>query len=111
VAFENGVNWQPKSPHLRGRHKTFSSALDVALKDLLVEKNPFYDSVVAEWPRLFPSCPAWPGRSETGKIVLYVRNPPALYAMRMKLPAVRAALLALEGAPKRLELRLEIHSA
>jgi hypothetical protein len=111
MPYENGVNWQPKSPRERGRHATFNAALEAAYKDLVTEKNPFFDSLAEEWRRIFPSLAARPGRYEDGKIVLYVKNPPTLFAMRMKLGMIRAKLAALPSAPKRIELKLEIHSS
>lgn len=109
MAFENGVDWRPREPHARGRHATFGSALSAALADLTTERSEFFDSVVDSWRRLFPTSPARPGRLEDGKIVLYVKNPPTLFAMRMKLAAVRRRLSELPGAPAKLELRLEVH--
>lgn len=111
MPYENGVNWRPKAPFERGRHATFNAALEAAFKDLTTEKNAFFDSLVDEWGRLFPTLPARPGRSEDGKIVLYVRNPPTLFALRMKLGMIRAKLAALPGAPKKIDLKLEIHTS
>ena len=111
MAFENGVNWKPKAPHLRGRHETFNSALEAAFRDLTTERNDFFDSIADEWKRLFPNMPERPGRYEDGKIVLYVKNPPTLYMMRMKLGVIRKALAALPGAPRVINLRLEVHSS
>ena len=111
MAFENGVSWRPLDPLSRGRHSTFASALDAAFKDLATERNPFFDSLADEWPRLFPGLPARPGRYEDGKIVLYVRNPPTLYLMRMKLGMIRSRLATLPGAPRAISLKLEVHSS
>ena len=111
MAFENGVNWKPKAPHLRGRHETFNSALEAAFRDLTTERNDFFDSIADEWKRLFPNMPARPGRYEDGKIVLYVKNPPTLYMMRMKLGVIRKALAALPGAPRVINLKLEVRSS
>jgi len=111
MPFENGVNWKPIAPEQRGRHEKFSSALEAAFKDLLVEKNPFFDSLADSWKGLFPNLPIWPGRYEGGKIWLYVRTAPTLFAMRSKLPMIKRTLATLPGAPKKLELRLEIHSS
>ena len=94
----------------RGRHKTVSSAFDAAFKDLVTEKNPFYDSLVDNWKRLFPDLPAKPGRYEDGKIFIYVKNAPLSFAVRPKLKAIAAQLAALPGAPKKIDLHLEIHS-
>lgn len=66
MPYENGVNWRPKAPFERGRHATFNAALEAAFKDLTTEKNAFFDSLVDEWGRLFPTLPARPGRSEDG---------------------------------------------
>ena len=95
---------------LRGRHRTVETAFDAALKDLLTEKDSFFDSLVDRWRVLFPKTPARPGRYEDGKIFVYVKNAPTLFLMRPKLRAIAATLAALPGAPKRVDLRLEIRA-
>lgn len=95
----------------RGRHKTTASALDAALKELLLEKNPFFDLVCDNWARMYPGLPAKPGRYEGGRIYLYVGNAPTLFAMRPKLRLIAADLAKMPGAPKKLDLRLEIHTS
>ena len=110
MAFENGVNWKPIAPDQRGRHDTLRSALDAALKDLTTERSEFFDSLVDNWGRLFPSLPAVPGRFEDGKIFVYVRNAPTSFAVRPRLRAIASRLARLPGAPKRIDLRLEIHA-
>lgn len=104
-------NWKPIAPEARGRHATLSSALDAALKDLLTERNPFFDSLADRWPKLFHDLPIRPGRYEGGKIFLYVANAPTSFLMRPKLPQIRRRLAELPGAPARLDVRLEIHSS
>jgi len=94
----------------RGRHKTTSSAIDAALRDLLTEKNVFFDSLCDNWKKIFPDLPAKPGRYEDGKIFIYVRNAPTSYSVRPKLRSIAAKLALLPGAPKKIELKLEIHS-
>lgn len=111
MAYENGVNWRPLEPSKRGRHSTFSSAIDAAFKELTTEHNEFFDSLADEWKRVFPTLPARPGRYEDGNIVLYVKNPPTLYMMRMKLGMIRNKLAELPGAPKSINLKLEIRSS
>lgn len=110
MPFENGVNWKPIDPESRGRHATFANALDVALENLVVERNEFYDSLVDEWEKLFPGLPAKPGRFEEGIVFLYVRSSPQLFMMRPKVRGIIKALQALPGAPKSLKVKLEIHS-
>ena len=95
---------------LRGRHRTVETAFDAALKDLLTERDSFFDSLVDRWRALFPTVPARPGRYEDGKIFVYVKNAPTLFLMRPKLKSIAAKLAALPGAPKRIDLRLEIHA-
>ena len=107
---ENGVCWNPLAPRKRGRHATFSAAVSAAFRELVTERNDFFDSLADLWPKLFPDCLARPGRYEDGKIFLYVRSAPALYSMRPRLPKIRQTLAALPGAPRRIELRLEIHA-
>ena len=68
----------------RGRHRSFGSAVDAAFKDLVTERG--------------------------GIIFLYVRSAPILFSLRPKLRAMARRLAALPGAPKRVDLRLEIHS-
>lgn len=95
----------------RGRHKTTASALDAALKELLLEKNPFFDSVCDNWSKMYPDLSAKPGRYESGRIYLYVRNAPTLFAVRPKLRLIADCLAKMPGAPKKLDLRLEIHAS
>lgn len=95
----------------RGRHATFQSALDAVFAKLTRETNPFYDRICAEWPTLFPDLAVRPGRFEGGIIFLYVRSAAALFAMRPKLRQIKSRLLALPGAPKKLEMRLEAHAS
>jgi len=95
----------------RGRHATFASSVSSTLAGMLIEHDDFYDTVVAAWPTLGAGLAMRPGRFSDGKIFLYVKSGPAMFAMRAKLPALKARLAALPGAPKRIELRLEIHTS
>ena len=95
----------------RGRHATFAKAITAALEGLTVEKNEFFDSLVDNWKRLFPDLPARPGRYEAGRIFIYVANSVLLYSVRPKLRAIKARLATLPGAPKKIELRLEVRSS
>jgi len=94
----------------RGRHKTTASALDAAFKDLLTEKNEFFDSLCDNWIALYPTLPAKPGRYEDGKIFVYVKNAATSFLVRPKLRSIAASLAKLPGAPKKIDLRLEIHA-
>ena len=109
MAFENGVDWKPISPELRGRHKTAASAFEAAFRALSVERNDFFDSLVDNWKALFPDLPARPGRAENGRIYVYVRNAPTSYVVRPRLREIAAKLATLPGAPEKIDLRLEIH--
>lgn len=77
---------------------------------LACERNAFFDSLSDRWPSLFPDIPARPGRFSEGRVYLYVRSSATLFALRPKLREIRAKLAALDGAPKRFEVRLEIHA-
>ena len=110
MAFENGFDWRPVAPDQRGRHGSLSSALDAAFKDLTAERGEFFESLADSWTRLFPSLPATPGRCEGGRIFVYVRSASAAFMVRPRLRAVAARLAQLPGAPKRIDLRLEIHA-
>jgi len=111
MAYEDGVNWRPLDPDKRGRHSTTASAFEAAFKDLITEKNEFFDSLSDKWKLLFPTLPAYPGRYEAGIIFIYVRTAPLSYAVRPKLREIAAKLSQLPGAPKKLNLRLEIHAS
>ena len=110
MAFENGVNWQPLEPDKRGRHETFASAVNAAVTDMLTEHDPFFDSLVDIWQDLFPTLPATPGRYEDGKIFVYVRNAATAYMVRPRLRTIAARLARLPGAPRKMNLKLEIHA-
>lgn len=101
--------WAPLEPLSRHRHRTFGGAAKAALDSLLTSRHPFIDSLADAWPELFPKLPVRPGRFEDGKIFLYVPNAPLLFAMRPKLSEIRRRLLALPGAPAKIDLKLEIH--
>lgn len=102
--------YRPIDPDKRGRHGTFSSAIDAAFKDLVTEKNAFFDSLTDNWQSLFPDIPAKPGRYEDGRIFIYVKNAPLSFAVRPKLREMARRLSLLPGAPRKIDLRLEIHS-
>ena len=108
MVYENGENWEPIAPDKRGRHASFASALDAALADMTTEHDPFFDSLAERWRELFPGMPIRPGRYEGGRIYLYVANAPTSFAMRPKMPAFRRRLAELPGAPKKMDLKLEI---
>jgi hypothetical protein len=110
MAFEDGVFWRPLMPERRGLHPRFSSAVEAAAKSLMVERSAFFDTLADRWPSLFPKCAARPGRWADGKLFLYVNSAPALFAVRPRLRAMKSALMAIPGAPKRLDLILEIHA-
>ena len=110
MAFENGVNWNPREPEKRGRHATFGSALETAVSSIAktIGRDEFFDSLVDKWAELFPGCQARPGRRDSDRIVLYGSSAPILFMMRPKLPQMKRVLQALPQAPKRLALVLEI---
>jgi hypothetical protein len=57
-----------------------------------------------------PDVPAKPGRCENGKIFIYVKNAATSFMVRPRLRAIAGRLAQLPGAPRRIDLRLEIHS-
>ena len=103
-------HYKPLEPEKRGRHETFSSAAKAAFADLMTVHDPFFDSLADVWRTLFPRLPIRPGRFDDGKIVLYVKNAPTSFAMRPYLPRIRKTLAGLPNAPRRIDLRLEIHA-
>jgi hypothetical protein len=94
----------------RGRHSSFSSSLDAALSSLVREDNSFFNVVAERWSEIFPSVAAKPGRYENGYIILYVRSAPVLYTLRPRLKMMERTLSSLPGAPKKICLRIEVHS-
>ena len=86
------------------------SAIDSALASLGSRRSPFFDAVREKWETLFPGLPARPGRFEDRCLYLFVRSAAVNFAVRPRLPSVKRALAKLDGAPKRLEVRLEIRA-
>lgn len=84
--------------------------LDESLDSMQSERNAFFDAVVDRWKSLFPDLPARPGRFAEGRVYLYVKSASLNFALRPKLPRVKRVLAGLEGAPKRFDVRLEIHA-
>lgn len=85
------------------------SLLDGLLSQLTDVREPFFDVVCDNWPRLFPDFPARPGRLREGHLFLYVRSSGQVFSLRSKLPGIRRQVQTLPGAPKRLMLHLEVH--
>lgn len=113
MAFESGTDWRPEHPELRGRHGSFADAVAAARRFIENESGAadgFFDTLADEWQRLFPGCPARPGRRDGDCVALYVRSAPVLFSVRPRLAAMKRAVASLPGAPKRLKLVLEIHS-
>lgn len=108
MAFENGIAWKPLSPEARGKHKTFSSALDAVFADLRTERNPFFDMLSEVWESEFSDIPARLGRYENGIIFLYVKSPAVNFMLRPKLRIVKKRFAALPGAPRKFDVKLEI---
>lgn len=109
MVFEDGFDWRPIEPEKRGRFKTVSSAFDAAFNDLTAERNQFFNALADNWKMLFPALPARPGRYEDGKVFIYVRNSSVAFVVRPQLRKITAALAKLPGAPKKLEVKLEVH--
>ena len=102
--------WRPIDPEARGRHNALSSALDSAFAELQIEHNDFFDSLVDRWRELFPKLPAVPGRYEDGMIFIYVRSAAAGFVVRPQLRRIAGVLAKLPDAPKKIDLRMEIHA-
>ena len=108
MPWENGVEWRPIAPEQRGRHATFSSAVEAAVKELLAVRSPFLDALGDRWRELFPDLPATPGKFENGVLRVCVKNAPTLFMLRPRLPAIKRRLAELPDAPANLRLVLEI---
>lgn len=83
--------------------------LDDIVAKLVEVKEPFFDTVCANWATACPEFPARPGRYQDGHLFLYVRTSGQVFGLRSKLPKVKKALQTLPGAPKRLTVHLEVH--
>ena len=103
--------YSPVDPEKRHAYASFSAAAKAAIADLVTVHDPFVDSLVARWDSLFPGLPARPGRFDPPRLYLYVKSAALNFAVRPRLAAIRRAIAAVPGAPKRLEVRLEIHSS
>lgn len=97
------------APEMRVRTPRVGTLLGALVTELTHVHEPFFDTVCDNWPRLFPSFPAKPGRYQDGRLFLYVRTSGQVFSLRAKLQKVKRALMALPGAPKRFSVHLEIH--
>lgn len=102
-------------PLFRSRESRTGDFLDAIVEDLTQDKSPFFDEVVLRWEELFPGFAARPGKwvsgasaNAGGKLFLYVRSAPALFAVRPKLAAVKKKLASLKTAPMKFSVHLEI---
>ena len=82
--------------------------LDESLVAVQSERSQFFDTVSDRWDALFPGLPARPGRFSEGRVILYVKSASLNFALRPKLAHVKKVLSELPGAPKRLNVRVEI---
>lgn len=108
MALENGVNWKPLDPQKRGMYSSFASAVDASFKELSHVPDTFFDALIDRWDNLFPQLAAKPGRREGNKLFLFVKSAPVLFSVRSRIPLVKRVLSTLPGAPKKLEVYLEI---
>jgi len=95
---------------LRNPVPRLDAAIDAMMAQLGCERNPFFDAVCEKWEAMFPGLPARPGRYEDRCLYLFVPSAAVNFEVRPKLAAVKRELAKLEGAPKRLSVRLEIRS-
>ncbi len=83
--------------------------LDALVAGLTEVREPFFDTICANWARLCPDFPAKPGRYREGRLFLYVGTSGLVFSLRSKLPKIKKALMTLPGAPKRFTVHLEVH--
>ena len=108
MAFEN-VYGKAYGLDQRGRFDSFRKAVDTIFAELSVQHDEFFDSLHEHWAELFPKLKVKPGRYEDGLIFLYVPTSGQLFATRPRLKMIAKKLSTLPKAPKKIELRLEIH--
>ena len=87
------------------------SFVDAIVSEMVTVKEPFFDTICANWSKMCPDFPGRPGRYRDGHLFIYVSNSGLVFALRAKLPKIKKLVLALPGAPKanRLPLHLEVH--
>ena len=86
------------------------SLLDTLVAGLTETKEPFFDTVLDNWPRICPDFPGRPGRFQDNRLFLYVRTSAQVFSLRARLPKVKKLVAALPGAPKRFTVHLEVHA-
>ena len=84
--------------------------LDTLVAGLTETKEPFFDTVLENWPRICPDFPGRPGRFQDNRLFLYVRTSAQVFSLRTRLPKVKKLVAALPGAPKRFTVHLEVHA-
>lgn len=92
-------------PELRRKAACVGDTLTRTLDDLLTVQHAFFDRLTAEWATRFPDIPARPVRFQEDarvfKIVLALSNAGQAFALRPRLPHLKRALKAMDGAPKK----------
>ena len=86
------------------------SLLDTLVAGLTETKEPFFDTVLDNWPRICPDFPGRPDRFQDNRLFLYVRTSAQVFSLRARLPKVKKLVAALPGAPKRFTVHLEVHA-
>ena len=86
------------------------SLLDSLVSGLTEKKEPFFDTVLENWPTMCPDFPGRPGRFQDNRLFLYVRTSGQVFSLRSRLPKIKKLVAALPGAPKRFTVHLEVHA-
>lgn len=86
------------------------SLLDTLVSELTEKKEPFFDTVLENWPKICPDFPGRPGRFQDNRLVLYVRTSGLVFSLRPRLAKIRKLVAALPGAPRRFTVHLEVHA-
>lgn len=106
-----GLPVDADAPQTRVATPRLGGLLDALVEQLTERREPFFDTVLANWQTICPDFPGRPGRFQDNRLFLYVRTSGQVFSLRTRLPKIKKLVAALPGAPKRFTVHLEVHAA
>lgn len=88
--------------------KEIFEAAENTMREILRDKNPFWEQLAQRWRDLFPDTAARPSRLVGNTLYLAVPNAAARFALLRRMPLFKKRLLLVPGCPADISMRLEI---
>ena len=105
-----GLPVDADAPETRTPVIRLADLLSKANEQIMTVRSEFFDVISDDWKNLFPGLPAFPGRYEQDRLILYVKSAPLLFEVRRRLRTIKKKLLEINSAPRNLAISIEIRS-